>query len=416
MSRKRVVVTGMGVVSCFGTDINTFYNSLLSGKSGVGPITKFPVDEYPTRFAAEVPEFCVEGYIDRKQARRVDPFIRYAIYAGKRALEHGNVDLEKLEKNRCGILISTGMGGMKTFYEGCVTLQEKGYKRLSPFFIPHIIANMAGAMLAIDTGFQGPNYSITTACATSNYSIYSGAEHIRRGEADLMICGGVEAPIGPIALAGFTACKAMSTRNEAPQNASRPWDKGRGGFVMGEGGGVLVLESLEHALARGATILCEYLGGAINCDANHITDPKPDGSGVAECMELALKDAGIKRELLNYVNAHATSTHVGDLCEIRALKTFFGSGIKNVKVNATKSMIGHSLGAAAGLEAVATVMALQTGELHPTINCDDPEEEVAGVDLCLGKSVKHHVTAAASNSFGFGGHNSTLIFGPHANS
>ncbi len=416
MSKKRIVVTGMGLVSCFGTDVKHFYDCLLEGKSGVGPITKFPVDEFPTRFAAEAPPFEMEGYLDRKQARRVDPFIRYALYSGKRALEDAKLDLESVDKRRCGILISAGMGGMQTFYEGCETLLTKGFKRISPFFIPHIISNMAGGMLAIDTGFEGPNYSLATACATANYSIYNAAEHIRKGEADLMVCGGVEAPIGPIGLAGFVACKAMSTRNDEPQKASRPWDRGRDGFVMGEGGGVLVLESLEHAQARGAPILAEYLGGAINCDANHITDPKPDGSGVADCMELAIADAGIERGRIDYVNAHATSTSVGDLCEIRALKRFFGDDVSRIKVNATKSMVGHSLGAAAGIEAVATVMAIQTGELHPTINCDDPEDEAKDLNLCLGGKVKQDIDVAASNSFGFGGHNSTILFGSYANS
>ncbi|MCI5053028.1 MAG: beta-ketoacyl-ACP synthase II [Simkaniaceae bacterium] len=414
--KKRVVVTGMGLVSCFGSEVKNFYDALLAGKSGIEEISAFDASELPTRIAGQVRDFDIGGYLDRKQARRVDPFIRYAVYAGKRAVEMAKLDLDTVDKTRCGILVSTGMGGMKTFFEGSQTLIEKGYKRISPFFIPHIISNMGGGILAIDLGFEGPNYSLSTACATSNYSFINAANHIRNGDADLMVCGGVEAPIGPIAVAGFIACKALSTRNEDPHGASRPWDKGRDGFVIGEGAGVLCLESLDHALARGAPILCEYLGGAINCDANHITDPKPDGSGVASCMELAIKNAGIEREQINYVNAHATATQVGDLCEIRAVKSFFGDHAKNIKMNGTKSMIGHCLGAAAGLEAIATISAIQTGKVHPTLNLENPEEETAGIDLCQGEAQDLQVNVAASNSFGFGGHNSTVLFGPYANS
>lgn len=264
MKKKRIVVTGMGLVSCFGNDVDVFYESLLAGKSGVHPITHFPCEEFPTRFAAGVPEFDASEYIDRKQARRIDPFIRFATVAGKKALEMGGLKgeaLEGIDKTRAGIIIGSGMGGLSTFYEGTVVLTTKGYKRLTPFFIPFIITNMGGALLAIDLGFMGPNYSISTACATANFSIVAAANHIRQGHADLMLCGGAEAAVHPIGLAGFIANKALSERNEAPERASRPWDRGRDGFVMGEGAGVLLLESLEHAQARGAPILAEYLGG-----------------------------------------------------------------------------------------------------------------------------------------------------------
>jgi 3-oxoacyl-[acyl-carrier-protein] synthase II len=416
MNKKRVVVTGMGVVSCFGTDVDEFYNQLLAGNSGITPIEEFPCQDFPTRFAGVVRNFEIGDYLDKKQARRVDPFIRYTAVAGKKALEHGKLigeALSNLDKTRCGVLIGSGMGGMSVFYDGTETLLTKGFKRITPFFVPFIITNMGGALLAIDLGFMGPNYSISTACATSNYCIYSAAQHILRGEVDLMLCGGTESPINPIGVAGFVACRALSERNDEPQRASRPWDKKRDGFVMGEGAGVLLLESLEHALARGAPIIAEYLGGGITCDAHHMTDPRDDGLGVGLCIENAIKDAGIPKEQINYINAHATSTSAGDLCEIRAIKKVFGPQIRNIKVNATKSMIGHCLGAAGGIEAIATIKAIETGMLHPTINLDEPEEELAEIDAVPHTAKPHTVTAALSNSFGFGGHNSSLIFAPY---
>ena len=416
MAKRRIVVTGMGIVSCFGNDIEHFYEQLLQGKSGIVPIEGFPCADWPTHIAGVIPNFDPGDYMDKKQARRVDPFIRYAMVAGKKALEHGNLQgeaLDKLDKSRCGIIIGSGMGGMSVFYDGVDTIQNKGYRRLTPFFIPYIITNMAGALLAIDVGFMGPNFSISTACATSNYSIHAAAEQILQGKADLMLCGGVEAPITPIGLAGFVAIKALSTRNQEPEKASRPWDRQRDGFVMGEGAGVLLLETLEHALSRGAPIYAEYLGGAVNCDAHHMTDPRADGVGVALCMEQALAASGVDRESVNYINAHATSTLAGDLCEIEAIRKAFGPHAVKIKINATKSMIGHCLGAAGGLEAVATIQAIRTGKLHPTINLDDPEPSLDGLDLVRGKPESCDVKVALSNSFGFGGHNSTLVFAPY---
>lgn len=414
--KKRIVVTGMGIVSCFGTDVNTFYDQLLAGKSGIFPIKEFPVEDYPTRFAGCVRDFDVGDYMDRKQARRVDPFIRYTMVAGKKALEYAGLvgeKFEKLNKTRCGILIGSGMGGMSVFYEGTQTILTKGYKRLTPFFVPYIITNMGGALLAIDTGFMGPNYSISTACATGNFAIYSAAEHIRRGDADVIICGGAESAINPIGLSGFVAIKALSTRNDAPEKASRPWDKHRDGFVMGDGAGVLVLESLEHALARNTPILAEYIGGALSCDAYHITDPHEHGFGIKICIEKAIRDAGIEKESINYVNAHATSTIAGDMAEISALKQIFEDHISKVKINATKSMIGHCLGAAAGIEAIVTIMAILKGKVHPTINLEDPEPALEGLRVVKGKAEDHKITVALSNSFGFGGHNSSLLFAPY---
>ncbi|GAB4184516.1 MAG: beta-ketoacyl-ACP synthase II [Simkaniaceae bacterium] len=417
MERRRVVVTGMGLVSCFGMDIDHFYQSLLAGKSGIRPIDQFDCSQYPTRFAASVSDFDVGDYLDKKQARRVDPFIQYTVVAGKRALESGRISLEdinQLDKKRCGIIIGSGMGGMSIFYDGALTIANKGFKRLTPFFVPYIITNMGGALLAMDLGFMGPNYSISTACATGNYSIHAAAEYIRNGQADVMLCGGAEAPITPVGLSGFTAIKALSKRNDEPEKASRPWDVDRDGFVMGEGSGVLLLESLEHAQKRGAPILAEYLGGAFSCDAYHMTDPIEDGSGMAIGMEKALEDAGIsQKQRVNYINAHATATQVGDLCEIRAVKSVFGEHAANIKINATKSMVGHCLGAAGGIEAIATIMAIKTGKIHPTINCENPEKETEELDLVLGGPQQHNIDIAISNSFGFGGHNSSLVFAPY---
>lgn len=413
--KRRVVVTGMGLVSCFGTDIDVFYNQLLAGKSGIIPIEGFPCQDYPTRFAGAIRNFECGEYLDKKQARRVDPFIRYTVVAGKRALEMGGLTgeaLNQLDKTQCGVLIGSGMGGMTVFYDGVETVLTKGYKRLTPFFVPHIITNMGGALLAIDIGFMGPNYSISTACATANFCIQAAADHIRKGHAEVMLCGGAESPINPIGLAGFVAIKALSERNDEPEKASRPWDLQRDGFVMGEGAGVLLLESLEHAEKRGALILAEYLGGAINCDAHHMTDPRADGYGVALCMEKAIKDAGIEKEQINYINAHATSTPVGDMCEINGVRAVFGDHVRNIKMNGTKSMIGHCLGAAGGIEAIATIKAIQTGMLHPTINLDNPEPSLADIDVVPNQAKAHKITVALSNSFGFGGHNSSLLFAP----
>lgn len=414
MSKKRIVITGMGVVSCFGNDVDEFYNNLLAGKSGAAPITEFPCEDYPTRFAAPIKDFDPGEYVDKKQARRVDKYISYAIVSGKKALESGKLNeeaLAKLNKKRCGVLIGSGMGGMKVFCDGVQTLLEKGNKRVSPFFVPYIITNMGGALLAIDLGFMGPNYSISTACATGNYSIIAAANHILLGEADLMLCGGAEASIIPMSLAGFCACKALSQRNEDPTKASRPWDKNRDGFMMGEGAGVLMLESLEHALARNAPIYAEYLGGSVSCDAHHMTEPRLDGEGVATCIKNALSNAGISPSAVNYVNAHATSTPAGDVVEVEAIKKVFTQP-KQITMNATKSMTGHALGAAAGLEAVVMVKAIQTGKIHPTINLEDPEPILENFIIPT-KATDLKITAAISNSFGFGGHNATIVLAPY---
>lgn len=406
-----MVITGMGVASCFGNDVDVFYNSLLQGKSGVKPITHFDVSAFPTQIAASIENFEVGSYMDAKQARRADPCMQYAIVAGKKGLEDAGFSLETLsgiDKRRAGVMISSGMGGMNTYQEGVTDYLNKGLRRLSPFFVPYILTNMAGAVLAMDLGFMGPNYSISTACATSNFSIAAAADHIRKGEVDLMIAGGVEAAIMPVGLGGFCACKAVSRRNDAPEKASRPFDKERDGFVMGEGAGILILESLESALARNARIYAEYLGGGLTCDAHHITEPHPEGEGVALAITQALKEAGIAPEQVHYINAHATSTPIGDMAEISALKKIFKHPAE-VTLNATKSMIGHCLGAAGGMEAIATVKAIQTSKVHPTVNLDNPEPDLGFHIPTQAYDLK--IDYAISNSFGFGGHNATLVFG-----
>ncbi len=412
--KKRVVVTGLGVVSCFGNEVDPFYEALLTGKSGVKKIEKMPVEEYAVQIGGEITDFEVGDYMDPKMARRMDPFIHYAMVAGKKALEYGGIDIETLDKSRCGILVGSGMGGMESFSAGVETLITKGYKRISPFFIPSIITNMAGGMLAIDLGFTGPNYSVSTACATGNHAIIAALKHIRAGDADLMLCGGCEAPITPIGLTPFITCKALTRETDPPEKASRPWDTERSGFVMGEGAGVLVLESLEHAKKRGARIYAEVVGGAIGCDAYHMTDPRPDGSGAATIIGKALADGHVSVEDVGYVNAHATSTKVGDSAEIAALRKALGSQISNVKMNATKSMTGHCLGAAAAIEAIVTVKACMTGRVHPTLNCENPDPCVEGINCCTDPSavggLEWQGDLALSNSFGFGGHNSCVIF------
>lgn len=407
--KRRIVVTGMGIVSCLGNDVDQFYEHLLQGKSGISPITRFPCENFPTRFAGMVPDFDLSPYIEKKQARRVDKFIAYALVAAKKALEYGKLTgetLETLDKTRAGIILGSGMGGMAVFSEGVLTLDKQGPLRVNPFFVPFIITNMAGGLLGMDLGFLGPNYSISTACATANNCIITAANHIFNGDADLMIAGGSEAAVIPMGLAGFSACKALSKKNDSPEKASRPWDKNRDGFVMGEGAGILILEELEHALKRGAPIFAEYLGGGVSCDAYHMTEPRSDGKGVALCIENALRNAGIAAEDIDYINAHATSTPVGDMAEINALKKVFKDP-SSIAINSTKSMIGHSLGAAGAMEAIATIKAIMKAKIHPTINLDDPEEDLAF--HAPKKAEKLEIHYALSNSFGFGGHNASLI-------
>ena len=409
MSKQRIVVTGMGVVSCFGDDVDNFHQQLLLGKSGVVPIENFSCEGLSTNFAAVIKDFNAANYLEKKQARRVDRSIAFSLVAGKKALKDAGIDkdnLDQFDKTRCGVIIGSGIGGMDSFYDGVSTLNQRGPKKLSPFFVPFMLTNMGGAMLAMEYGFLGPNYSVSTACATSNYAIHSAAEHIRRGEADLIVCGGVEASISLVGMAGFCAVRALSQRTDDPQGASRPWDKNRDGFVMGEGAGVIVLETLESAKARGAPIYAEYLGGGLSCDAHHMTEPHPEGKGIILSVQNALKDAEISADEVDFINAHATSTVAGDMAEIRALEKIIPDP-KKVAINATKSMIGHCLGAAGGLEIVETVKSLQTGDVHGTINLEDPEDIPFHVPR---KAENLNPKVAMKNSFGFGGHNATLLF------
>ncbi|CAN1254486.1 3-oxoacyl-[acyl-carrier-protein] synthase I, chloroplastic [Linum perenne] len=392
--KKRVVITGMGLVSVFGNDVDTFYNKLLEGESGITLIDRFDASSFSVRFAGQIRDFSSTGYIDGKNDRRLDDCWRYCLVAGKRALEDASLGPQALEnvqmdKTRIGVLVGTGMGGLTAFSGGVESLLTKGYKKISPFFIPYSITNMGSALLAIDTGLMGPNYSISTACATANYCFYAAANHIRRGEADIMVAGGTEAAVMPTGVGGFIACRALSQRNEDPTKASRPWDKDRDGFVMGEGSGVLIMESLDHAMKRGANIVAEYLGGAVTCDAHHMTDPRKDGLGVSSCIIKSLEDAKVSPEEVNYVNAHATSTLAGDLAEVNAIKKVF-KDTSEIKMNGTKSMIGHGLGAAGGLEAIATIKAITTGWLHPTINQDNLEPNVT-IDTVPNVKKQHEV-------------------------
>ncbi|XP_065871706.1 3-oxoacyl-[acyl-carrier-protein] synthase I, chloroplastic-like [Euphorbia lathyris] len=412
--KKRVVITGMGLVSVFGSDIDTFYNKLLEGESGISLIDRFDASTFSVRFAGQIRDFSSKGYIDGKNDRRLDDCWRYCLVAGKKALEDANLGsevLENMDKTRIGVLVGTGMGGLTAFSNGVEALIQKGYKKITPFFIPYSITNMGSALLAIDTGLMGPNYSISTACATANYCFYAAANHIRRGEADIMVAGGTEAAVIPTGVGGFIACRALSHRNDDPTKASRPWDKARDGFVMGEGSGVLIMESLDHALKRGANIIAEYLGGAVTCDAHHMTDPRADGLGVSSCISKSLEDAKVSPEEVNYINAHATSTLAGDLAEVNAIKGVF-KDTSEIKMNGTKSMTGHGLGAAGGLEAIATIKAITTGWVHPTINQDNLEPAVT-IDTVPNVKKQHQVNVGISNSFGFGGHNSVVVFAPY---
>ncbi|GLT62847.1 hypothetical protein SLA2020_354500 [Shorea laevis] len=414
VKQRRVVVTGMGIETPLGHDPDVFYNNLLDGVSGISEIETFDCTQYPTRIAGEIKSFSTDGWVAPKLSKRMDKFMLYMLTAGKKALADGGITedvMKELDKDKCGVLIGSAMGGMKVFNDAIEALRIS-YKKMNPFCVPFATTNMGSAMLAMDLGWMGPNYSISTACATSNFCILSAANHIIRGEADVMLCGGSDAAIIPIGLGGFVACGALSQRNNDPAKASRPWDMNRDGFVMGEGAGVLLLEELEHAKKRGATIYAEFLGGSFTCDAYHMTEPRPDGYGVILCIEKALAQSGISREDVNYINAHATSTPAGDTKEFQALLHCFGRN-PELRVNSTKSMIGHLLGAAGAVEAVAAVQAIRTGWVHPNINLENPDEEVDTNVLVGPKKERLDIKAVLSNSFGFGGHNSSLVFAPY---
>lgn len=414
MKQRRVVVTGMGVETPLGGDPDVFYNNLLNGVSGISEIEAFDCSQYPTRIAGEIKSFSADGWVAPKLSKRMDKFMLYMLTAGKKALLNGGITedvMDGLNKKRCGVLIGSAMGGMKVFHDAIEALRIS-YRKMNPFCVPFATTNMGSAILAMDLGWMGPNYSISTACATSNHCIVNAANHIIRGEADIMLCGGSDAVIIPIGLGGFVACRALSQRNEDPTKASRPWDNSRDGFVMGEGAGVLLLEELEHAKKRGATIYAEFLGGSFTCDAYHMTEPHPQGSGVILCLENALAQSGVSKEDVNYINAHATSTPAGDLKEYQALIHCFGQN-PQLRVNSTKSMIGHLLGAAGAVQAVATVQAIRTGWVHPNINLENPDDGVDTSVLIGPTKERLDIKVALSNSFGFGGHNSSIVFAPY---
>ncbi|XP_058756720.1 3-oxoacyl-[acyl-carrier-protein] synthase II, chloroplastic-like [Vicia villosa] len=412
--QRRVVVTGLGVVTPLGHDPDVFYNNLLNGVSGISEIENFDCAEFPTRIAGEIKSFSTDGWVAPKFSKRMDKFMLYLLAAGKKALINAGITgdvMDELEKTKCGVLIGSALGGMKVISDSIEALRIS-YRKMNPFCIPFATTNMGSAMLAMDLGWMGPNYSISTACATSNHCILNAANHIIRGEADVMLCGGSDSAIIPIGLGGFVACRALSQQNTDPSKASRPWDTNRDGFVMGEGAGVLVLEELEHAKKRGANIYAEFLGGSFTCDAYHVTEPHPDGAGVILCIERALLQSGVSKEDVNYINAHATSTPAGDLKEYQALIHCFGQN-PELKVNSTKSMIGHLLGASGGVEAVATVQAIRTGWVHPNINLENPDKDVDTKVLVGPTKERLKIKAALSNSFGFGGHNSSIVFAPY---
>ncbi|MCC3373048.1 beta-ketoacyl-ACP synthase II [Cohnella sp. REN36] len=405
---QRVVVTGMGVVTSLGTDLDTFWNNLLEGRSGVSLIEAFDTSDYPTKIAAEVKNWDPEAHgVDKKEARRMDRFVQFGMAASLSAVRDAGLVLgENADPERVGVIVGSGIGGLGTWEEQHTILMEKGPRRVSPFFIPMMIANMASGQVSIATGAKGPNTAAVTACATGTHSIGDSYKMIQRGDADVMICGGAEATIRPIAVAGFSNMRAMSTRNDEPEKASRPFDVDRDGFVMGEGAGVLILESLEHAQKRGARIYAEVIGYGMSGDAHHMTEPDPDGA--ARCMKRAIKDAGIAPEEIGYINAHGTSTPVGDKSETTAIKMTFGDHAHKLAVSSTKSMTGHMLGAAGGVEAVILGLALKNGILPPTINLDQQDPE-CDLDYIPNVPRKADIQVALSNSFGFGGHNATII-------
>lgn len=404
---KRVVVTGLGVISSLGQNVNTFWENVLAGKSGVSPVDHFDVSAYPTRIAASVRDFNPEDYMDKKESRRMDRFVQFAVAASKLALEDAKLDIaDDTDPERVGVYIGSGIGGLTTWEEQHRILLEKGPKRVSPFFIPMMIVNMASGQVSMMTGAKGPNSTSVTACATGTHSIGDSFRLIQSGDADVMICGGAEATITPIGMAGFCSMKAMSTRNDEPQKASRPFDQDRDGFVMGEGAGILVLESLEHAQKRGATIYAEVIGYGLSGDAHHITEPDPDGA--ARCMKMAVRSAGIGLEEVDYINAHGTSTPVGDVSETKAIKKTFGDHAYKLAVSSTKSMTGHLLGAAGGVEAVICALTLRDGIIAPTINLDNQDPN-CDLDYVPNQARKADVKIAMSNSFGFGGPNATIV-------
>ncbi len=409
---KRVVVTGMGAVTPLGNGAANFWEALIAGKSGAGPITKFDASQFKTRFACEVKDFDPSGQLDRSELKRTDLFTQYALVAAGQAIKDAGLDLSSMDPFDTGVIWGTGQGGMMTFEE-----QVREYAatapipRFSPFFVPKLIANMASGMISIKFGLMGINYTTVSACATSNTAIMDALNYIRWGKAKVMVTGGSEAPVTDASVGGFNAMKALSTRNDDPTGASRPFDISRDGFVMGEGAGALILEEYEHAKKRGARIYAEVAGAAMTADAYHMTATHPEGLGAMKAMQLAMEDAGVNKEEVGYLNAHATSTPVGDLSEIHAIARVFGNDPRQLTISATKSMTGHLLGAAGAIEAIACIMSIRESLLPPTINTTTLDPAIpSGLDILTGQAREKKINIAMSNSFGFGGHNAIAVF------
>jgi len=406
--RRKVVVTGLGVVTALGQTVGELWASLLAGRSGISRVTSFDATDFPSRIGGEIRDFDATKFMDPKEARRNDRYTQLALAAAKLAVEDAGMDVTKVARERAGVIIGSGIGGMSTFEAQARNIIEKGPRKVSPFFIPAMISNMASGIVAIEFGFQGPCFTVVSACATSSHALGQALRAIQYGDADLMIAGGSEAAITPLSYAGFCSMKAMSTSNDVPEKASRPFDALRDGFVMGEGGGVFVLEAEEHARARGARIYCELAGYAASADAYHITQPDPEAKGLSLSMKGALADAGVEPAAVQYINAHGTSTPYNDKFETLAIKNVFGAAAGKVAISSTKSMTGHLLGAAGAIEAAVCVMAIQTGEIPPTINLENPDPEC---DLDYVPNVKRalQVDVALSNNLGFGGQNASLV-------
>ncbi|MBP7506824.1 MAG: beta-ketoacyl-ACP synthase II [Prolixibacteraceae bacterium] len=410
MELKRVVVTGLGTINPIGNNVEEYWNSLSNGVSGAGPITRFDATTHKTRFACEVKNWDPANHFDRKDARKYDLFTQFALVSAKQAILDSNIDLEKINKDRVGVIWGAGIGGIQTFEEEVRGLNDANPKT-SPFFIPKMIANMASGCISIEYGFRGPNLTTVTACASSANAIIDALFYIRMGKADMIVTGGSEMAITPAGVAGFNSMKAISTRNDDPKTASRPFDKDRDGFVMAEGGAALILEEYEHAVKRGAHIYAEVVGGALTADAYHMTAPDPEGGGASLVMKLACEDAGIDVSMIDYINVHGTSTGLGDIAEPNAIKRTFGEHAYKLSISSTKSMTGHLLGAAGAAESIAAILAIKNSLIPPTINQFELDPEVdPNLDFTFNKAKSRKVEYALSNTFGFGGHNASIIF------
>ena len=412
MQLKRVVVTGLGALTPIGNTLQEYWDGLVNGKSGAAPITYYDTEKHKTKFACEIKNFNVEDFIDKKEVRRMDKFVQYAIVASDEAIKDAGISLENVNKHRVGVIWGAGIGGLQTFQDEVMNYAAgDGTPRFNPFFIPKMIADIAPGHISMRNGFMGPNYTTVSACASSANALVDAFNYIRLGMCDVIVSGGSEAAVTIAGMGGFNSMQALSTRNESPETASRPFDATRDGFVLGEGAGALVLEEYEHAIARGAKIYCEVGGGGLSSDAYHLTAPHPEGIGVIAVMENCLRDAGLKPEDVDHINTHGTSTPLGDVAELKAIKAVFGDHAKNININSTKSMTGHLLGAAGAIEAIASILAMQNGIVPPTINHTTVDENIdPSLNLTLNKAQKREIKVAMSNTFGFGGHNACVLF------